>query len=271
MKFDSNLAWREASSAVTANRDMLWPLAGIFFFLPRLLLSLFMPDPPTGQGVSPQQAIEQMGNFYQQLLPWMIPMVLFQSVGTLAMLTLFTDTRRPTVGEALKLGAKGVFPYILTQLLFSIALALILGVFVGLSVATQSPIAIGLVVIMAGIAAIAAALRMILAAPVIAVEHLYNPIRILQRTWALTRGNTARMLGFLFLIFLVAGIAMLAASAITGALTALTLGKEPARILVATATAAIAAIVAVYLAAVLAAIHRQLAGPSLAAISSTFE
>lgn len=272
MKFDSNLAWRQASAAVLANRQVLIPLAGVFFFLPRLLLGLFMPEPPTNQNIAnPAQAMAAMQDFYLTLIPYILPAALVQASGTLSLLTLFTDTRRPTVGEAILLGLKGVLPYLLSQLLFILGLTLVLGVFVGLSLATKSPIAIGVVVVMAIIAAVSASIRMILVTPVIAVEHVYNPWHALRRSWSLTKGNSLRLIGFLSLISLVAGIAMLAATGVVGALAGLAGGPEAARIASAIITGLIAALAAAYLAGILAAIHRQLAGPSLDAIAATFE
>jgi hypothetical protein len=272
MKFDSNLAWRQTSATVAANRDVLLPLAGVFFLLPRLLFSLFMPEPPTGEGANPAEMVNQAQAFYLQILPWAIPLMLFQAAGTLAILTLFTDTRRPTVAEAIKLGAKGVLPYLLSQILFGIALSLVLGVFVGITIAIiRTGPAVVVVVIAAIAAAIAASVRVILVAPVIAVEHSYNPVNALRRSWELTRGNALRIALFLALIVIVALVALGAITAVTGSLAALAGGKEAARIASGVVSATIAAVLAVYISAILAAIHRQLAGPSMADISSTFE
>ena len=47
MKFDSNQAWKQAASQVSANRDVLIALAGVFLLLPVLAFSLFTKDAPT--------------------------------------------------------------------------------------------------------------------------------------------------------------------------------------------------------------------------------
>ena len=44
MKFDSNRAWREASAAASANREVLVAVAGVFFLLPGLASVLFLSD-----------------------------------------------------------------------------------------------------------------------------------------------------------------------------------------------------------------------------------
>ncbi|MFD2135472.1 hypothetical protein ACFSLT_10020 [Novosphingobium resinovorum] len=41
MKFDSSRAWSQASQAVSANREVVLALAGVFFLLPQLMFSIF--------------------------------------------------------------------------------------------------------------------------------------------------------------------------------------------------------------------------------------
>jgi hypothetical protein len=115
------------------------------------------------------------------------------------------------------------------------------------------------VVVMGGL--IAAYARVALAAPIVAVERIYNPIRVLRRAWFLTRGNTARILGFLVMVIIAATVAMLAATAISGAIAAAVGGKQAAHIATGTLSSIISAVLAVYMSAILAAIHRQLAYP----------
>ena len=47
MKLDSSLAWKQANAAISANREVLLALAGVFFLLPRLAFQLLAPTPPT--------------------------------------------------------------------------------------------------------------------------------------------------------------------------------------------------------------------------------
>jgi hypothetical protein len=272
MKFDSSLAWRQASAAVSANRAVLVPMAGVFFMLPRLLLSLMMPEPPVNNGASTEEMMAQMQQFYAGLLPYAIPMMLFQAAGTLGILTLFADRSRPTVGEAIKLGARGVFPYLLSQILFGFAATLALGVVLGALNALKTPST--LIAAVAGVGLIAllvAFVRIALVAPVIAVERIYNPVAALRRSWDLTRGNAGRLAVFLGLIVVVALVALGASVAIIGSLSTLIGGHEVGQIVAAALTALLAAVLALYMAAILAAAHRQLAGPDAQDLSATFE
>lgn len=271
MRFDSNLAWRTAHSAILTNRDVLLALAGVFFLLPRLAFALLMPDPPAAQGPSPAQSMQAMEQFYANALPYVIPMILFQAVGVLAVLTLFTDRSRPTVGQALSLGAKGVLPYVLAQIMLAAAIALLAGGVIGALTLTRQPVmaAGGMIVVM--MVAIAAYIRMSLVGPVVAVERVYNPARALMRSWAITRGNGWRLLGFAMLVGVVVMVAMLAVISIGGSVGTLAGGPDAGRIVSAVVSSVLAALVTLYIAGLMAAIHRQLAGPSVDDIMATFE
>jgi hypothetical protein len=183
MKFDSNLAWSQASATVSANRDLVLALGGVFFLLPQLVLAEFMPDPPaSAPGASPQETLAAMQGFYRQILP-LLPLALWQMWGTLGILTLFTDAARPTVGEALKAGrarhpaaAGGRVPVCLWRGADQRHGA---GRGAGQRVqrrgggdgAGADP----------GLGAVA--VRISVVSPVVAVERIYNPLRALRRAW----------------------------------------------------------------------------------------
>lgn len=64
MKFDSNLAWKQASSSIGANREVLLALAGVFFLLPSLVFALFLPAPEPVAGQSEAQMMAGMEAYY---------------------------------------------------------------------------------------------------------------------------------------------------------------------------------------------------------------
>jgi len=45
MRFDSNRAWQEATALISANRDVLWALAGVFLVLPSFAVGVLAPPP----------------------------------------------------------------------------------------------------------------------------------------------------------------------------------------------------------------------------------
>lgn len=271
MTFNSNLAWKEASAAIAANRDVLLALAGVFFLLPSLAFGLFFPQPEPAPGLSEQQLMTLMSEYYASAMPVVIPMALVQAAGTLAMLTMLTDRSRPTVGEAIRQGFGGIVPYLLAQLLLGIGLGLAGGVL--LAVASVSGIgALVAVAIVAILLAVAyAAIRTSLTGPIIAVERERNPVAALRRSWRLTSGNSARIGVFYLLVVVVFAVLSAVIMAVTGIVLALVAGGEAARIVATVLSAAIGAAMALYFVAMIAAVHRQLAGPSPETAAGLFD
>ena len=52
MKLDLSAAWDGAMKMLAANREMVLVLAGVFFLVPYLAFSLFLPDPMTQAGAA---------------------------------------------------------------------------------------------------------------------------------------------------------------------------------------------------------------------------
>lgn len=271
MVFDSNRAWKEASSAVVANRDVLLALAGVFFVLPSIAFSLFFPQPEPAAGATPEQALGVMREYYLAAAPYFLPIALAQMGGTLAMLTLFTDRSRPTVGEAIRQGFFAVIPYFVAQLLLFFTIGLVAVVLLGLAGVTGISAIVAIVGIAVAVAAIYVAVKTSLVAPVVAVEHERNPIAALRRSWALTKGNSVRLALFYLLVFIVFVLVVSIAMALVGVMLALLVGGETGRIVAAVISALLGGVFSVYFVAILASAHRQLAGPSVAAVSATFE
>ncbi len=273
MKFDMSLAWNEAVAMIRANAEVLLVVAGIFFFLPSLVMTLAMPAMGQMAAFDPEnlQAISaEITQIYADW--WWLILIAFvlQLVGYLSLLALLRDYARPTVGEAIKTGFTGLLPAIGTYLLFSIGLGLALMVifapFAALGLAALAAIAI----LIALAAAVYAMVKVSLSAPVIAIEKVFNPLAVLVRSWQLTKGNSLRIFGFFLLIGIVYFVlSILVGMVIMGLLTLL--GDEAGAIVNGVLSGLLGTITTVVFVAVLAAIHRQLAGPSTAAVSETFK
>lgn len=271
MTFDSNLAWKQASSAIAANREVLLALAGVFFLLPTLAFGLLLPAPQPSAGMSEQETMAMVSEFYVSVAPFVIPMVLVQATGTLAMLTLFTDRSRPTVGEAIRQGLAGVVPYFLAQLILGLGMGLVGGVLLAIGAVTGSPVVVGLAITAVILLAIYAGIKTSLVAPVIAVEQARNPLAALRRSWTLTRGNSVRIGLFYLLVFVAFLVVMMAALAIVGTLAALLLGPQAGETTSTVISAALGTIMSLYFVGIIAAVHRQLAGSSPEAMSAPFD
>lgn len=280
MKFDSNRAWLDAMAAVRASRQVLLPIAGVFFLLPTLLSAVFLTDAQT-QIVSamhkPQIMERLLTDNMGRILGFGIGGMLVQGIGYLALMALLSDRARPTVGEAIMVALRALPTLIGTGLLAmlgmflaAMALGIVIGGLLGLVAGTGVAsviVGVAMMVLMAYVS-----VKFSLVVPVVVNERIGNPIAALVRSWKLTRHNSLRLFGF-FLLLMIAYIAI--ALTLTMALVApatLLLGDGRALTLYAgVVSGAIGAVSSVILAAILAYTHRQLAGPSNVEISRTFE
>ncbi|MDE8652396.1 glycerophosphoryl diester phosphodiesterase membrane domain-containing protein [Novosphingobium album (ex Liu et al. 2023)] len=271
MTFDSSLAWKQASAAISANREVLLALAGVFFMLPALVLEMFFPQPEPTAAMNEQQIAQLVSDYYVSILPVLIPMVLFQALGTISLLTMLTDRSRPTVGEAIRRGVRGILPYLLAQMLLGLAVGIGGGAVLGVFALSGVPALIGVGVALVLAVVIYAAVRTTLVAPAIAVESMTNPVAALKRSWQLTRGNTLRILGFYALVLVVFLVIAMVVGIIVGIPLSLFAGTMASTIVGAIVSSSINALLALYFVAIIAAVHRQLAGPAPDIDRATFE
>ena len=99
MKLDGCLVWRDANAMVTANREVLAVLSGVFFLLPSLAFSLFMPQPEPPAGADVKQLMAMMREFYMAAAPWFLVMTLVQTVGQVAVLAKARSTEPRRFGN----------------------------------------------------------------------------------------------------------------------------------------------------------------------------
>lgn len=280
MKFDSNRAWLDAMAAVSANRHVLLPLAGVFFLLPTLLSTVFLTDVQTQmlEAMRSPGTVERIFNDHLGLfLGFGIGGMLVQAVGYLAMMVLLSDRGRPTVGEAIVAALRALPTLIgaaLLTMLGAVSAVLVLGAVIGglLGLIAGTGAASAIVVVALIVLVTYAWIKLSLVVPVVVNEGVGNPLAAMARSWRLTRHNSLRIFGF-FLLLIVAYIAI--AFVVTIALlgpAALVVGEGKALTLFAGVVSGIlSAVSSVILMAVLAYTHRQLAGPSPETISQTFE
>ena len=279
MRFDSNSAWREAAASVSANRDVLAAIAGVFFLLPGLASVIFLSDfqAELMANLSNPASIERvMDGMTGTVLAFSLATFVLQSVGYLALLALLTDKSRPTVGEALKLAIRALPTVLGAALLFFggyMAGVLVLGV-AGAGLAKVSGLAaIAVVAVFALIVGVVyAMIRFSLILPVVVIEQMFNPVAALQRSWRLTKDNSLRLFAFYMLLLIVYFVIIMVVTMITMALAVALLGQGKLAMLVGGVVSGIVgAAASVLLTAILAAIHRQLAGPSPDALGKTFD
>ncbi|MBK6802106.1 MAG: glycerophosphoryl diester phosphodiesterase membrane domain-containing protein [Novosphingobium sp.] len=264
MKLDGGLVWRDANAMVTANREVLAVLAGVFFLLPSLAFSLFMPQPEPPAGADVKQLMAMMREFYVDAAPWFLGMTLIQTVGQVAVLALLARAGQATVGEALREGVAGLLPFLAVQILLVMAATLALGIAIALGGVTGSPVIAGVLVGVILGAGAWAGLRMMLTLPVIAVERKRSPFQVIRRSWELTRGNAGRILLYVALLAIAVFFIIAVAGAIIGIVMALLAGPQAAQIANAVIGAVVGSVFSLYLVASLSAMHRQLGGSGVA-------
>ncbi|QDM41366.1 glycerophosphoryl diester phosphodiesterase membrane domain-containing protein [Altererythrobacter sp. TH136] len=275
MKFDMSAAWNEALRLISANRQVITIVAGVFFFLPYLaFMLLFMNqmnalEAAQASNPDPEAMGAAMMTFYGDVWWVILLFMVIQGVGMLGLLTLLTDRSRPTVGAALASGARLFLPYFGAQLLMGVVFGLLL--LVPIAVGAGASAAAGVVL---GIAAVIAFVylfvKFLLTPAVIAIERQANPISALSRSWQLTKGNSLRIFLFIFLLFVAVMIVGGVFSMILGLLFALA-GAEAAVIGQALVSGLVNAVFYVIFLGVIAAIYRQLAGTSGEAVHETFD
>lgn len=271
-KLDTNRAWQTAHAAILGNREALLAIAGVFFFLPSLAFVLLYPQPPMAQQpMTGEQAVAFFEAFYRDSLPFTAVMNLAQTIGAMAILRLFAGPRRPTVGHALVQGAIDAAIFLAAVFGASIVGTLVASLIVAVFALSGLKALAGIVIAALAVAAFYLFFRLILAMPAIAIEGLRNPVTAFRRSWTLTRGNAGRILLFLLLLMLAYAVTTAVASAVLGLGLALVLGAAGAKIAVGIVTSALGAVFTLYVIAVIAAIHRQLAGPTPGDLRQTFD
>lgn len=262
-RLDGLAAWQSASGMVAKNRDMLLAVAGAFFMLPSLFFAVMVPEPAIPAGIAGSAAFQLLSEYYDAALPYLLVVTILQMAGILTLLIVMTDRARPTVGQAIGRGFRSTLPYLVAQILYGLALGVGFGIMLALGALSgvqAVSAALLLVMIVAGVHIF---LRFVLIAPILASERERNPVRILRRSWNLTRGQVGRMalfFGLALLLFLVvSGLVMM----LVGIILAFATEGELQRVLKAVFSSAITAVALVYFVAMLAAVYRQLTGPGV--------
>jgi hypothetical protein len=239
-KFTQNAVWADTLKLTRAHWAALIAIAGVFNFLPTLLVNHFFPmaDPPADADV--QTYVQFVLDYYRHNS---LPVVLESFVvmiGSAAMLRL-VFARGGTVGGAL---------------LFAIAL---LPVYSTLIVLVNLAVGAGfMLLIVPGLYLWG---RLLLAGPAMVAEERRNPIDAIKRGWALSEGHAWPIIGLYLLVAIAVGILMLAISLVSGIAFKAAAGPELGSLLAMIVLCAMQAVAAALFTMLTAAIYRALAPP----------
>jgi hypothetical protein len=248
-KLSITTAWNETLSFVKREAGLVFPVAFGLMALPMVFLQLLAPAATTA-GQQPEAG------------PWMLlffPLLFLSVVATIAISALATG-REAVVGEALRLGVRRFLPLLGAMLLIALCFMPVMVILVLVGQASPSAgVLLGLAAVIAGIVLW---VRLMLTTPVAATEG-GGPIAIIKRSFELTRGHAARLLGFVLLIVILGAVAVFAVVSVGGILIVLIAGKpDPGSIgflLVLLLGALLNTVFVVYFTVMIARIYTQLA------------
>lgn len=275
MKFDMSQAWNDATALLSANSRTVAVIAGVFFFLPYVLLSLLAPQLSENSAAAastgdPDAMMQAALAVYADIWWLMVLLVLLQGVGTLAIYALLSHRERPTVGEAIGFGFRGLLAFVGVMLLQALVLMLALALPMALAAGSGSPVATALVGLMVLVGAAYIYTKFSLTVAILGIEKQSNPVTVLRRSWSLTKGNSLRLWAFYVLLV----IAFLVVSVVVGIIAGIVFGLAGAEVALfgnGLVSGIMNALFVTILLAVIGAAYRQLSGGGAEAMRETFE
>jgi hypothetical protein len=256
-------AWDESAAFVKRHAGLLFPIAFVLVAIPAAILAATTPGAEQGQ-------LPPAG-------PWIALLaasIVLGLAGQIA-LTFLAVRGDSTVGQAIGRGFRRFLPLFGAMLLVFLAL-LILAFFVILVIALLTPGAAStppdrdatlkvfrITLLLFAPLLVYLGARILPLTPTAAAEE-GGPLTLLRRSFALTRGNVWRLVGFILLVAVLVVVVNLAVASV-GAIVATLVGGEirPGSIssfIVLLIGAALQTVITVYLATIIARIYVQLAG-----------
>ena len=265
MKLSASAAWDATTDILRRHGGLVFTVALAFFALPPILATPFTSNMPAMTGDVAQAQAQVL-----RASPFLLAILLLSVLGSLVIYTLVL---RPgtSVGEAIGHGVRRLLPAVGVAALLLLGGLLITIPFAALSAgsATSGNPVLALLALL--LIPVVIYLFVRLFAAQISVADGRNPIDALRHSWALTRGNVARIFVLLLVVAVVGFIIVLATNFVLGSLVRLLGnalgGPTTGPFLAAILSSIVSAVITGVLLVLLAQIYRQLSGPDHA---STF-
>jgi hypothetical protein len=236
MRLSYNAAWDDAAALLRAHGSLLAALAGVFLFLPTLVLREVAPPPLMTANLAETVALFQA--YVEASWPLLLASRLVELVGSVAILQLLLGPRGTSVGGAIVAGGMLVPFYFVASVLGSFA------------------IGIGLMLLLVpGLYLIG---RLALLPAVVVAERRRNPVDALRRTALLTAGHGWAILALIVLVTVATWVVAVVGGSAVGIVFALLAGKAVATFAAAACAAGAGAAGEVVLLAFYAALYRAL-------------
>ena len=239
-KFTQNAVWADTLRLTRTHWAALIAIAGVFNFLPTLLVNHFYPMPDPAADADLQTRFQLILDYYQHNALPVVLQSFVVMIGSAAMLRL-VFARSGTVGGAL---------------LFAVALLPVYSILVVLE-----NLAVGAGFMLLIVPGLYLWGRLLPAGPAMVAEERRNPIDALQRGWALSEGHGWLNIGLYLLVAIAAGILMMAIGSVTGLAVRAAAGQELGSLLALIVLCAMQAVAATLFTMLTAAIYRALAPP----------
>lgn len=236
MKFSYSAVWADASALLRSHAPLIATVAGVFLFLPALLVAYFLPQP---EPVSFDRICQMWGEYLNANWHWLLINSLIGMTGSIAILLLIFS-RGVTVGGAIASALTLLPAYFLASLLSSLA--------IGFGFA---------LLIVPGLYLVG---RLGPLNSVVVAEGHRNPVAAIGRCWALTRGNGWAVLGLILIVALAAAILVTVATTLLGIVFVLVAGQDIGHLLILIVRAAGHAAMMTVLLVLGAAMYRALSG-----------
>ena len=237
-KFTQNETWADTLRLMRTHWAAFVAIAGVFNFLPVLLVNHFLPWPDFPPDMAPARALNMLGSFLRHNLIWFVLQSFVVMIGSAAMLRL-VFRQNITVGAALWFGVLLLPAYSLLLLFTNLA------------------VCIGLVLLI--VPGLYLAGRLFPAGAAMVAEDRRHPIDTIRRAFALTKGHGWQILALYILVALPGGVLIYAVQAVTGSLLILIAGQALGTFLSGIIVAALNAAVTTLLTILSAAVYRALA------------
>ncbi|HMJ94198.1 MAG TPA: YciC family protein [Allosphingosinicella sp.] len=184
MKFSYSEVWNDAVEMLRTNATIVIALAGVFLFLPGLLVAHFLPMPTTEAGF--RELYRLMWEYFTANGLWIFLARLVAMVGEISLLILFLDARGRSVGTLIAAAVMILPFYFVASFLSGLMLA------VGFAL-----------LIVPGLYLIG---RLALVGPHIAAAGERNPIAAIRRSFEMTEGKGWAVLGLLMLVWIAGAV-----------------------------------------------------------------
>lgn len=168
MKLNLGRMFAAAGSLWRAERALIVPLAGLFYFVPTLALILLLPEAQPAPGANDEAVLQALLDYAQANAGPIVAVNLVQLAATALFLSLFLAPGHPTLGEAMRLAAGRMIAFVAAGLLMWGALM------------------IGALLILPALYLIG---RFFLVTSVLAAEPRTGPVEAIARSLSLTAGR----------------------------------------------------------------------------------